>query len=30
MAFEYEKDAKDPPPGLAELVGYFRGILAAI
>jgi hypothetical protein len=30
VAFEYEKDAKDPLPGLAESVGYLRGILAAI
>ncbi len=28
-AFEYEKDGKDPMPGLAESVGYVRGILAA-
>jgi len=30
LAFEYEKDPKDPLPGLAESVGYIRGILAAI
>jgi inosose dehydratase len=29
-AFEYEKDAKDPVPGLAESVGYTRGILATV
>lgn len=29
-AFEYEKDAGDPMPGLAESVGYARGVLAAI
>jgi inosose dehydratase len=29
-AFEYEKDGKDPVPGLAESVGYMRGILASI
>jgi inosose dehydratase len=29
-SFEYEKDAKDPLPGLAESVGYARGVLAAI
>ena len=29
-AFEYEKDETDPLPGLAESVGYTRGILAAI
>jgi len=28
-AFEYEKDGKDPLPGLAESVGYVRGLLAA-
>jgi sugar phosphate isomerase/epimerase len=28
-AFEYEKDGRDPLPGLAESVGYVRGILAA-
>lgn len=26
-AFEYEKDGKDPLPGLAESVGYIRGLL---
>ena len=29
-SFEYEKDGKDPLPGLAESVGYVRGILAAL
>lgn len=29
-SFEYEKDADDPLPGLAESVGYVRGVLAAI
>jgi inosose dehydratase len=29
-AFEYEKDGQDPLPGLAESVGYLRGILAAL
>lgn len=29
-SFEYEKDGKDPLPGLAESVGYFRGVLAAL
>jgi inosose dehydratase len=29
-SFEYEKDADDPMPGLAESVGYARGVLAAI
>ena len=28
--FEHEKDAKDPFPGLAESVGYVRGVLASI
>jgi len=27
VSFEYEKDAKDPLPGLAESVGYARGVL---
>ena len=27
LAFEYEKDADDPFPGLAESVGYIRGML---
>lgn len=30
VSFEYEKDADDPVPGLAESVGYARGVLAAI
>ncbi len=30
LAFEHEKDPLDPLPGLAESVGYFRGVLAAI
>lgn len=29
-AFEYEKDENDPMPGLAESVGYVRGVLATI
>lgn len=28
-AYEHEKDGRDPLPGLAESVGYIRGILAA-
>lgn len=28
MSFEYEKDAEDPLPGLAESVGYVKGLLA--
>jgi sugar phosphate isomerase/epimerase len=27
--FEHEKDAKDPLPGVAESIGYVRGVLAA-
>ncbi len=30
VAFEYEKDANDPFSGLAESVGYVRGVLAAV
>lgn len=30
VGFEYEKDANDPLPGLAESVGYVRGILAGL
>jgi inosose dehydratase len=30
LAFEFEKDANDPLPGLAESVGYVRGVLAVI
>jgi inosose dehydratase len=30
VSFEYEKDADDPLPGLAESVGYVRGVMAAI
>ena len=30
LHFEYEKDAKDPFPGLAESVGYVRGVMATI
>jgi sugar phosphate isomerase/epimerase len=30
LAFEYEKDGRDPLPGLAESVGYVRGVLAAL
>ncbi len=30
LAFEFEKDEKDPLPGLAEAVGYTRGVLAAM
>ena len=28
--FEYEKDAKDPVPGLAESVGYCRGVMSCL
>jgi sugar phosphate isomerase/epimerase len=30
VSFEYEKDANDPLAGLAESVGFVRGVLAAI
>ncbi len=30
LAFEYEKDAENPLPGLAETVGYTRGVLSVI
>jgi sugar phosphate isomerase/epimerase len=30
VSFEYEKDGNDPMPGLAESVGYVRGILQMI
>lgn len=30
LSFEYEKDADDPLPGLAESVGYVRGVMAAV
>jgi inosose dehydratase len=30
LHFEYEKDAKDPLPGVAESVGYVNGVLAVI
>jgi len=30
VALEYEKDPDDPLPGLAESVGYVRGVLAAL
>lgn len=29
-SFEYEKDADDPVPGLAESVGYARGVMAML
>jgi sugar phosphate isomerase/epimerase len=29
-SFEYEKDSKDPLPGLAESIGYTRGVLAVV
>jgi inosose dehydratase len=29
-SIEYEKDMKDPLPGIAESVGYFRGMVAAL
>lgn len=30
VAFEYEKEDKDPVPGLAESMGYVKGVLAII
>ncbi len=30
LHFEHEKDQKDPLPGVAESVGYVRGVLAAL
>ena len=30
IGFEYEKDSKDPIPGLAESVGYTKGLLAGM
>jgi sugar phosphate isomerase/epimerase len=30
VSFEYEKDADDPLPGLAETVGYAKGLLAGM
>jgi inosose dehydratase len=30
LSFEFEKDPADPLPGLAEAVGYVRGVLAVI
>ncbi len=29
-SFEFEKDGRDPLPGLAESVGYIRGLLSAV
>ena len=30
VGFEYEKDGKDPVPGLAESIGYNKGLLAGM
>ena len=30
FSFEYEKDENDPVPGLAESIGYTRGLLAGM
>jgi len=30
ISFEHEKDEKDPLPGLAESVGYVKGVLASV
>jgi hypothetical protein len=28
--FEFEKDEKDPLPGVAEAIGYIRGLQAVL
>jgi sugar phosphate isomerase/epimerase len=30
LSFEFEKDENDPLPGLAETVGYVKGLLAGM
>jgi inosose dehydratase len=30
LSFEYEKDANNPTPGLAESVGYLRGVIRSL
>ena len=30
VSFEFEKDGKDPLPGLAESVGYVRGVIRVL
>ena len=30
LAMEYEKDMKDPMAGIAESVGYYRGVVDAL
>ncbi len=30
LSFEYEKDEKDPLPGLAESVGFVKGVMASV
>jgi hypothetical protein len=30
LSFEYEKEDNDPVPGLAESIGYVKGVLAVI
>jgi inosose dehydratase len=30
VSFEYEKDENDPLPGLAESIGYVKGVLKAL
>ena len=27
-SLEFEKDMKDPLPGIAESIGYFKGVMA--
>lgn len=29
-SFEFEKDMKDPLPGLAESIGFFKGVMSAV
>ena len=30
VGLEYEKDMKDPVPGVAESIGYVRGVLSGM
>ena len=30
VSFEFEKDSQDPLPGVAESIGYVRGVLAML
>ncbi len=29
-SIEFEKDMIDPLPGMAESIGYFKGVMAAV